>query len=330
MNEVPNFQPGEVTPVIAYAEQALGRLAERIRLSADDATTFERLFMRSMIANAARIESSINAPYVPALTESRELLDFLGTIIVGEESRLIGADNLRSALAFMTTGGNVLLVQNHTSGADTLVMDRLVNDEFSGVAKDWLYMSGHAVNLFLLPLTITGALHRIQIFSTKYCVQADEAVRSSMRTHNARSLATIAPIIMDGGKLIGLYPEGGRGEGALLPGEPRTMKIPQLMASVSPKGLMVLPTYVRDATSILPVVRGDNEFNEVLEHLRRGNASIEFGPGVMWSDIQPGPTELQGFINGRCCRETTPDQALKRYLVDRVMGLIDAMATGAQ
>ena len=323
---VPIFEAGEVASVISYAEGALQRLSQRLSLSPADATTLQHLFMRSMIANAARIEASMNAPYVPALPESRELIDFLGALIVGEESQLIGADNLRRALDFMSSGGNVLLVQNHTSGADTIVMDHLVNKLFAGAAKDWMYMSGHAVNLFLLPLTITGALHRIQIFSTKYCTRADDIVRANMKAHNAQSLATIAPIIMQGGKLIGLYPEGGRGENGLLPGEPRTMKIPQLMSLASPTGLMVLPTYVSRATSILPVVRGDNEFNEFLEHIRPGNANIEFGPGVMWNDLQPGNADLRDFMSGKCCNEVTPDQALKQYLIDRVMGLIAMMA----
>lgn len=324
---VPSFGAGEVGSVISYAETALPRLVARLDLGKDDSYRLHYLFIRSMIANAARIERCLNDPFVPALPESREFLDFLGAVIVGEESRLIGAQHLQSALDFMGKGGNVLLVQNHTSGADTIVMDYLVNRDFGGVAKEWMYMAGHAVNLFLLPLTITGGLHRIQIFSAKYCGQADEEVQRNMRAHNAHAMATIAPKVMNGGQLIGLYPEGGRAESGLLPGEPRTMKIPQLMAMASPAGLMVLPTHVTGATSILPVVRGENEFNEFLEHVQCGNANVEFGPGVMWDDLQPDNSDLRAYITGKCSDTTTSlDQALKQYLIERVMGLIAAMA----
>lgn len=322
---IPAFKAGEIHRVMDYVKSVLPQVGIQLGLEGKQLSEFQDLVLASMAVNGNRMNDCLNAPYVEAVPESRALLDFLEPILVGEESEIRGEDNLECALAFMKRGGNVLLVQNHTSGADTIVTDYLVNRAYGNAAKEWIWMAGHVVNLFLLPLIMCGGLHRVQIFSSKYSAQADEAMRRNMKEQNAKALGSIASMIMGGGKLIGLYPEGGRGEGALKLADPKTMKIPQLMAMAS-VGLMVLPTYVSGATSILPVVRGENEFNEFLHYIRRGNATVEFGPGIMWDDLQPGRAELDLFLAEKCCKGTTPDQALKQHLLERVMKMVAAMA----
>ncbi len=316
----------EVEIMSAYARAELDNLATRLGLEQNHVETFQLLFERSLEAAVRILETHANAPYVPANKEGRAFLDFLEDLIVGEESRLIGEDNLAAALEFMVDGGNVLLVQNHTSGADTIVMDYLVNQRFNDAAKSWIFMAGHVVNLFLLPLTICGGISRVQIFSAKYCANADPAILADMKTQNARAMGQLAPLVSNGGVLVGLYPEGGRGEGALKSGEVRTMKIPQLLHMASPKGLMILPSYVSGATSILPVVRGEREFEEFITHVQRGNANVHFGPGVMWEDLQPDHDTLSGYLGNDFCAGLTPDQALKQFLTDKVMGMIAQMA----
>ncbi len=303
----------EIENAAAYARVELDKLATRLGLRQDQMEILHILFEQSLESAAQILTTQTNAPYVPANNEGRAFLDFLQSLIVGDESRLIGENNLAQALEFMAEGGNVLLVQNHTSGADTIVMDYLVNQRFNNAAKQWIYMAGHVVNLFLLPLTICGGLSRVQIFSAKYCQHATLEVLAKMQEQNARALGQLAPLVSNGGVLIGLYPEGGRGEGGLKSGEVRTMKIPQVLHMASPKGLMILPSYVSGATSILPIVRGEREFEEFITHVRRGNANVQFGPGVMWKALQPSDENLSS-------------QAVKQYLIDRVMRLIAQLA----
>ena len=312
--------------VAEYARAELNKLAVRLGLTQDQIDMLQFLFTQSLQCSAEILAKHANDPYVPANKEAREFLDFLEKLIVGEESRLIGEENLAQALEFMQEGGNVLLVQNHTSGADTIVMDYLVNKLFNNAAKSWTYMAGHVVNLFLLPLTICGGLSRIPIFSAKYCQHASPEILADMKAQNANAMGQLAPLVSKGGVLIGLYPEGGRGEGALKAGEVRTMKIPQLLSMASPRGLMILPSYVSGATSILPVVRSEREFEEFITHVRRGNANVEFGRGVMWDDLQPTHDTLLAYLGEDCCVGLTPDQALKHFLTDQVMGLIAKMA----
>jgi len=310
--------------IIRYAEETLVRRLMELDINPQAASETKRQFMMALLANAARMDACKEAPFVQAIPESRRLFDLLALHFV-TDVKVTGLENVARALQFMANGGNVLLVSNHTSGADTLVLDYVVNKTFNNAAHDWIYMAGHVVNYYLVPMTMSGGIHRVQIFSAKYCQQATTEERQRMKQNNMRALMSIAPQIIEGGKCVVLYPEGGRGEGSLLAGEPRTMKIPQLMAEASPNGLMVLPSYV-EATSILPVVRGSNEFNEFLEHIQPGKATLSLGPGVMWDDLQPNKNEIHRFLerNGDECLNDHR-HALKCCLIKKCMRMIATM-----
>ena len=321
----PTFAASETTAVIEYANSELWNLGSRLGLDAGQNRILHDLFMDALQVNAVRMTECLEQPFVEAIPESRALFTLLEKLMI-ENVETAGLENLAEAIRFMQMGGNVLLVSNHTSGADTLVLDCVANAMFPDTTRDWIYMAGHVVNYFLLPLAVTGGVNRVQIFSAKYCAQAGQEVVQRMRENNARALMSIGPRIMAGGRCVVLYPEGGRGNGALLEGEPRTMKIPQLMEMVSPKGLMVLPSYV-EATGILPVARGENEFNEFLSRGQRGRATLKFGPGMMWRELQPTKTEIQRYLTNnvhRCSGD--PSFALKQWLLLRIMRMIANLA----
>jgi len=325
-NNTPVFAAGETDAVIAYADTEIPVMAKRLGLEGDDVDTLHILFMDALRVNAARMAECLEAPYVEAVPESRRLFDILGQMMINNVDTE-GLENLAAAIEFMKQGGNVLLISNHTSGADTLVLDTVVNKEFDGVARDWIYMAGHVVNYFLLPLAIAGGVNRVQIFSAKYCAQAGPDALQRMKENNAQAMMAIGPKVMAGGRCIVLYPEGGRGEnGKMLEGEPRTMKIPQLMDMVSPHGLMILPSYV-EATDIMPVKRGENEFNEFLAHGQRGNATLRFGPGRMWNSLQPTRAEVTEYLTSnrlKCSNDAS--FALKQCLLLKCMKMIASLA----
>jgi hypothetical protein len=161
------------------------------------------------------------------------------------------------------------------------------------------------VNLYLLPLVVAGGVNRLQIFSERYAQLVDGEMRKQMRAQNAAALRRLHAMAGEGGHCIVLYPEGGRGEGTLKPGEPQTMQIAQLIGRTSPHGLRMLPSYVV-STDILPVRRGPNEFNEFVEYTRPGNATLRFGQGVRWEDLLPttrlAPAETRQHLLGGVMR----------------------------
>ena len=201
----------DLEKIIAQVKRELLPLRDHFQLDIRIAARLETLFLRSLRENAVRMDKCLEAPVVETLPVSEELWQLLGKVMVGDNAHVEGLNHMATAIEFMQCGGNVLLVQNHTSGADTLVLHHVVNKNFNDAARQWLHMAGHVVNLFLLPLAITAGVRRIQIFSAKYCAQASDEVRARMQANNARALSSIGNQIVGGGQCIVLYPEGGRG-----------------------------------------------------------------------------------------------------------------------
>ena len=229
---------------------------------------------------------------VEPLPASVSLVNCLADSLISKDSKLINHYNLQIALDFMSGGGNVLMVQNHTSGADTFVWKTLVNRHFRRRPADsFAYMSGHIVNIYPMPLIFAGSFRRIQIFSERYKQLSKELGISEeeMTQQNCRALRSLLTFVRPGGKLVGLYPEGGRGEGALKYGDPNTAIIAEAISRTGE--FMILPTYVEGATSILPVVRSNNEFNDFLKYLRPGCAHITCGAPFYWSQVDQSSKE---------------------------------------
>ena len=72
-------------------------------------------------------------------------------------------------------------------------------------------MSGHAVNLYLIPFLVSSCVNRLQIFSTKYrsmavssngILQDTGSTESEMRTQNLHSLRALNAHVRNGGKLV--------------------------------------------------------------------------------------------------------------------------------
>lgn len=292
--KIPHFWVGQIDWVDAYLEGAIERLcqrngiiwAEKERLIWDLFDTFRtcRQLMDWVLSQA----------FVPVLPQGRKLWRTLWDTFISKESKLKGKNNLDEAIEAIEKWSNVLLVSNHTSGADTLLMETLAMREYwYDVFSDAVYMSWHAVNLYLIPFLVSSCVNRLQIFSTKYksmavagngVLQDTGATEKHMRGQNLRSLRVLSSLTKNGGKLVWLYPEWWRGEDQLKIWEPNTICIPDIIAK-SPKPLFVLPVYVEGVTDILPVRRNDNEYNEFLEHINRGSGNVSIGRMVPWQSI---------------------------------------------
>lgn len=121
MSRVPAFGVGECDSVIDYAGPAVARLCARLGLS-DNVDRVQAAFMAALRANAATMQRSLGSSYVPYVPESRRLLTLIESLLI-RDTDVWGYPSMQAAQRIMARGGNVLLVSNHTSGADTLVLD---------------------------------------------------------------------------------------------------------------------------------------------------------------------------------------------------------------
>lgn len=278
------FAAGSNEGVFDYLTSQIPALADRLGLTAVELQELYQVFMRSFRVCAERIQDDSDKGLVEAIVESRDLIEHLARLLMNADSTLYGAEHFARALAFREQGGNVLIVQNHTSGADILATHALLSKDFPGVPAQFIWMAGHVVTKYLLPMLLAAGATRVQIFSVKYKSMAEGQDATWMEAQNRRAIRALMQRTSKGGQFVVLYPEGGRGENGLIPGVSNTMAIPAILDRCN-LGAMVLPTFVWGATSILPVVRGEDEFSRFMEYATRGSAHVRVGEPVMWSDI---------------------------------------------
>ncbi len=112
-------------------------------------------------------------------------------------------------------------------------------------------------------------------------------------------------------------------------GEPRTVCIPQVMHRSSDRGLMILPTYVHGATNVLPVHRGENEYNEIFVHAQRGTASLTIGKPIAWECLQPNDDLLREAADSHrdgALRGQPLDAVYQAVMVDIMLGMVADLA----
>lgn len=302
-------------------ERELKEFAQRLGLDPGTTDQVLSLFSASLRDNAETFNPELQQPYTPFTPSSRELFFFLGQLLFEHDATpIIGLHHVQTALDLLAAGHNLLVVQNHTSGADTLLLEHAIAQQFGVQTTDqWSYMAGHVANLYLYPLTITAAVNRVPIISSRYIGEAPEEDRPAMREQNTQACLSLLPSIQAGGCVVVLYPEGGRGEnGVMKPGDPKTMKIPELMAQFSPKDLYVLPSYV-EATSVLPVDRRPDELEYFIQNANRGPGHLSFSDPVLWDDLQPTSAQVDAMT------DVEPKFRTKQFLIRQIMGLLQAL-----
>lgn len=289
----------EAACALQAAEEQLPLLTERLGLDEETEGELRSLVTSSISQNAERFEESKKKPMVKALDVSIRLLKLLGTILIGSGSQMTGLKNLKSALDFTAKGGNVLLVSNHTSSADAILLNHVVST-LGGDMKNWFYVAGRSTGQSLLMLMVSGGFNRFQVHTAKDCRKAGEHY-GTMHAQNAVTYAAIGSTVSQGGKCVVLYPEGTRNDSGTTRAEQGAMRIGQIMDICSPAGFKVLPSSVH-AEGMLPVWRTPDEHEQIIARFQRANVSISFGQMVDWEVLNSG--------NGRLQRQSQTDMCM--------------------
>lgn len=269
------------------------------------------VFIRAFEANADLTERNVNKGLTDVSDEARALRNELCSLLVKPESKLHGIKHFQTAQRHMNEDGNILLVQNHTSIADMLVTEALIRRSFGHrITDDWAYLSGSPMNEPSLQLIISGGFHRFPITSTKFQARANnKEEKVAMQRQNARSMKALRDHVDAGGKLVVMYPEGGRNNGSMEKIKPTAMYIPKIMAR-SGKKLMILPTCVDGAVKILPPDPTDkNEHNTPFQRCSRQKADMTIGTPVLWDDITrfSNDPDIAADLIGYMIADITPD-----------------------
>lgn len=281
-----DFGIGVKEGVYVAAMEHMRALCERIPGCSETKRVLVDSFHDAVVACEEMFLESMSKALVPVVPESRIFWKNLCEALISEESWLSGTGHLAAAKNHLDNQGNVLIVQNHVSGFDILATWELMRRHFGSCSlTEFILMSGHVLNLYLIPLSIFAGVERAQIFSRKYKSMSKEIGLSlgEMSRRNTAVRAGLQKRGEKGGVCVLLYPEAGRGDNGLLYGEPRTTKIPAAIGG----NLMILPTYVEDIEAILPQDRCEVEFNRFLINAQAGICGMRCGKPIMWREIAP-------------------------------------------
>ncbi|MDB5204559.1 MAG: hypothetical protein JWP09_587 [Candidatus Taylorbacteria bacterium] len=267
-----------------YVMESMHKMCLRLLLEATDSQRIMHLTKLTLDICIANLSHWMTQGFVTHIPHARELVQIVLDRALSSDSAIAGQEYLAEAIEVAKTGANVLVVQNHRSGADTGVFEMLIKRSFGDdTTRGWAYMSGHIVNVFLAPMVFSTSLDRYQIYSVKnqtgtgVIEQITAELKGEMVMQNMRAMTALVERTKQGGQFTVLYPEGGRGEGCLKQGEAKTSCIPKLISGRTDKPFYILPTFVSGATNLLPVRRGPNEYNQVFDSVERGQANLRIG-----------------------------------------------------
>ncbi|MFC1612320.1 1-acyl-sn-glycerol-3-phosphate acyltransferase [Patescibacteria group bacterium] len=291
--------------VKSYVRTSVKQACKRLELEPELARRFQDDFSHALDVTIQRIDADKKKAFVEMVPASRQLIDTLAEIFITKDSELINPQYVEQALDFMEQGGNVLVVQNHTSIADGFVWDALVNREFpekNNPAHKCIQLAGHVIYAICLHATLAGSMRCIQLISTRYkysriASQETKFTQEEIETKNKVAHKKLQELCLEGGQWVALHPEGTRSRsGRLEHGDDKTAKIAEIMEQSSPNGLWVLPVFIQGAAEIFPALEGW-EKRKFIHALKPTKCNVICGKPVPWEKICPKQETILAYQN---------------------------------
>lgn len=166
--------------------------------------------------------------------------DFFRPVMDLANSKVLGLDTLKKAMAQLEAGGNVVFLANHQSEADPQVMSvcmEMVGYKQQG--EDMVYVAGHKVTTDPLAVPFSMGRNLICIHSKKH-INADPETKSVKQRQNLKAMGALMNKFKEGGCLLWVAPSGGRdrrnvetGDIPIAPFDSKTIDMFRLMGNKS-------------------------------------------------------------------------------------------------
>jgi len=136
-------------------------------------------------------------------------LDLLRPLVVFEQSKILGLENLNQIERQLKQGDNVILLANHQTEPDPQAISLLLEKTHPKLAEELILVAGQRV--LTDPLAIPFSLGRnlLCIYSKKYINTPPEEKEEKLK-RNQRTLKKMGELLQEGGKCIYVAPSGGR------------------------------------------------------------------------------------------------------------------------
>ena len=136
-------------------------------------------------------------------------LDMLRPLVIFEQSKSLGHEELKKAEEQLKKGENVILFANHQTEPDPQAISLLLEKKYPLLAEEMIFVAGHRV--ISDPLAVPFSLGRnlLCIYSKKYIEHPPEE-KEKKQLHNQRTMKQMGQLLADGGRCIYVAPSGGR------------------------------------------------------------------------------------------------------------------------
>lgn len=136
-------------------------------------------------------------------------LDMLRPLVIFEQSKCLGLDNLEKMISQLKSGHNVILLANHQTEPDPQAISLLLEKSHPKFAEEMIFVAGHRVITDPLAAPFSKGHNLLCIFSKKY-IDADPEKKEERLLHNQKTMKKMAQLLAEGGKCIYVAPSGGR------------------------------------------------------------------------------------------------------------------------
>jgi len=137
-------------------------------------------------------------------------INFLKPLVDLEKSQVLGLENLKKIQNFINKKENVILLANHQSEVDPLLIYLLLEKSlFSKLASDIIYVAGERVITDPLAIPFSMGFNLLCIYSKRY-INLDLTLKHQKQIHNKKVMSLMSLLLAEGGKTIYVAPSGGR------------------------------------------------------------------------------------------------------------------------
>lgn len=280
------------------AEQMKGIMA-RLSLSCSDAEELKRLFkLASDFEERFTRDGETPQVFMPTAETSKALVSYFMWRLIRSCS-VENGEYFRKAIEFHRTGGNVVIVSNHTGGIDAPAVDHVLGIFFGKAYLDLnrTWIAGKRIWDSKFLRMFSRCVDLLTMFGEKYVQSAvgTEAF-SDMRRRNTAMLNCMRN---QGRRSLWFsYPSGTWSNlGQLMHGRPEFM---DLLKSFGDKGerTIVLPAYLDGLDGPRGIVppspeqlAGQDGFYDFLRMIRPGSVAMRFGSPLSGSKLYGMPNE---------------------------------------
>jgi len=136
-------------------------------------------------------------------------INFLMPLIDLKKSKLYGIENLKKIDEYINKKENVILLSNHQSEVDPLIIPILTGDKYFSLASNIISVAGERVILDPLAIPFSMGCSLLCIYSKRY-IDLDITQKHKKQMHNKKVMSLMKTLLSEGGKVIYVAPSGGR------------------------------------------------------------------------------------------------------------------------